>query len=90
MDATPAAQQRLKIDSRLLTAAGVLVGVGATVWFAGMVVGSAALASAARQWMAQLEEPPSALARAKWQQLLAATNAGAAAWSKGIGSPTAS
>ena len=39
--------------------------------------------SATRQWVSEMEVPPSELARAKWGQARAAMAAGAAAWQNG-------
>lgn len=76
-------QRQIQLDTRLLGAAAVLVGVGGVVWFAGMVLGGSAVLGAARQWVRQLDQPPAELAKSKWQQLTAATAAGAQTWKKG-------
>jgi hypothetical protein len=47
-----------------------------------LLVGSAIM-SAARQRVNQLEQPPSELAKRRWQQARAATTAGAKAWRNG-------
>jgi hypothetical protein len=61
----------------------VLVGIGGLLGFTGMVLVGSALLSATRQWVNQLERPPSEIARRKWQQTKAATSAGAGAWRNG-------
>ena len=48
-----------------------------------MVLVGSALLSATRQWVNQLEQPPSEMARRKWQQAKAAASAGAEAWRNG-------
>jgi hypothetical protein len=64
----------------LLVAGGVLVGVGGLAGFTGMLLLSSALVSATRRWVQQLEQPPSQIAKLKWQQARAAASAGAHAW----------
>jgi len=58
----------------------VLVALGGLLGFTGMALVSSALLSATRQWVDQLERPPSELARRRWEQTKAAASAGAAAW----------
>jgi hypothetical protein len=45
-----------------------------------MALVSSALISATRQWVDHLEQPPSEMARRRWEQTKAAASAGAAAW----------
>jgi hypothetical protein len=45
-----------------------------------MALVTSALISASRQWIDQLEQPPSEMARRRWEQAKAAASAGAAAW----------
>jgi hypothetical protein len=45
-----------------------------------MALVSSALLSATRQWVDQLERPPTEVARRRWEQTKAAASAGAAAW----------
>jgi hypothetical protein len=65
------------ITSAALAGAGTLIGL------AGLAVGSTHLLTAIRQWIGELEVPPSELARLKWTQTKAAVAAGAAAWQNG-------
>ena len=58
----------------------MLVALGGLLGFTGMALVSSALLSATRQWVDQLERPPSELARRRWEQTKAAASAGAAAW----------
>ncbi len=51
--------------------------------FTGMAVVASALISATRQWVNQLERPPSEIARRRWEQAKAAASAGASAWRSG-------
>jgi hypothetical protein len=81
---TPVADQISKGDIQfnrsLLVGGGVLVGLGGLLGFTGMALVASALISATRQWMDQLERPPSEMARRRWEQAKAAASAGAAAW----------
>jgi hypothetical protein len=66
----------------LITSAG-LVGIGAVLVMAGLTVGGSHLLSATRQWIKDMEVPPSELAKLKWAQARAAATAGTAAWQNG-------
>ena len=68
----------------LITSA-VMVGTGTLIVLAGLAVGGGHLLSATRQWINEMEVPPSELARLKWTQARAAMTAGAAAWQNGVG-----
>ena len=72
-----------QVNRSLLVGGGVLVGIGGLLGFTGMVLVGSALLSATRQWINQLERPPSEIARRKWQQARAAASAGAGAWRNG-------
>ena len=73
----------IQVNRSLLVGGGVLVGIGGLLGFTGIVLASSALLSATRQWINQLERPPSEIARRKWQQARAAASAGAGAWRDG-------
>jgi hypothetical protein len=60
-----------------------LVGVGTLIALTGLAVGGGHLLSVTRQWINEMEVPPSELARLKWTQARAAMAAGAAAWQDG-------
>jgi hypothetical protein len=66
----------------LITSA-VLVGAGTVLAMAGLAVGGSHLMSATRQWVREMDVPPSELAKLKWAQARAAAAAGAAAWQNG-------
>ena len=66
----------------LITSA-VMVGAGTLIALAGLAVGGGHLLSVARQWVNEMEVPPSELARLKWTQARTAMAAGAAAWQDG-------
>jgi hypothetical protein len=59
------------------------VGAGTLIALTGLAVGGGHLLSATRQWINDMEVPPSELARLKWTQARAAMAAGAAAWQNG-------
>jgi hypothetical protein len=66
----------------LITSAA-MVGAGTLIALAGLAIGGGHLLSATRQWVNEMEVPPSELARLKWAQARAAMTAGAAAWQNG-------
>lgn len=70
----------IQINRNLLVGGGVLVALGGLLGFTGMALVSSALISATRQWVDHLEQPPSEMARRRWEQAKAAASAGAAAW----------
>ncbi len=63
-----------------MIAGACLVGAGSIIGIAGMVVGGVALFTATRQWLRELDVPPSEVMKHKWGQTKAATMAGASAW----------
>jgi hypothetical protein len=70
----------IELNKSLLVGGAVLVGVGGLLGATGLLLGSAAVASAMRQWVRQLDQPPTEMARQTWKQARAATLAGAKAW----------
>jgi hypothetical protein len=83
MMSSNASQGGIQVNRSLLAGGGVLVGIGGLLGFTGVVLLGSALLSATRQWVNQLERPPSEIARRRWQQAKAATSAGAEAWRNG-------
>ena len=73
----------IQLNRNLLVGGGVLVALGGLLGFTGMALVSSALLSATRQWVDQLERPPSEVARRRWEQTKAAASAGASAWRNG-------
>jgi hypothetical protein len=69
--------------SGLLITGGSLIGAGALIALAGLAIGGTHVVSATRQWIKEMEVPPSELARIKWAQTRSAAAAGAAAWQNG-------
>jgi hypothetical protein len=80
MISNDASQGGIQVNRSLLVGEGVLVGIGGLLGFTGVVLIGSALLSATRQWVKQLGQPPSEMARRKWQQARAAASAGAEAW----------
>jgi len=70
----------IQLNLTLLVGGAVLVALGGLLGFTGMALVSSALLSATRQWVDQLERPPTEIARRRWEQTKAAASAGAAAW----------
>jgi hypothetical protein len=66
----------------LITSAA-MVGAGTLIALAGLAIGGGHLLSATRQWINEMEVPPSELARLKLTQARTAMAAGAAAWQDG-------
>ena len=78
-----AAKTGLQVNSQSMLVGGALIAAGGIMALAGLTVSSSALIVAIRRWVREMEEPPSDLARRKWEQAKAATAAGAAAWQDG-------
>ena len=66
-----------------LIISAAMVGAGTLIVLAGLAVGGGHLVSATRKWVAEMDVPPSELARIKWTQARAAMSAGAHAWQNG-------
>ena len=79
-----------QFSSGPLIVSAALVGAGTLIVLAGLAVGGGHLAWATRQWVRELEVPPSELAKIKWSQARAAVSAGTAAWQNGTESDPAS
>ena len=72
----------------LITSAA-LVGGGTLIALTGLAIGGGHLVSATRQWISEMDVPPSELARLKWTQAREAMTAGTAAWQNGANSEPA-
>jgi hypothetical protein len=66
-----------------LIISAAMVGTGTVIVLAGLAVGGAHLLTATRQWVNEMEVPPSELARIKGTQAKTAMSAGAQAWQNG-------
>ena len=62
---------------------GSLVAIGGLIALAGLAVGGLHLLNATRQWMDEMDVPPSEQAKIKWAQAKSAAAAGTAAWQNG-------
>jgi hypothetical protein len=69
----------LEVDARAVKRGAWVFGIGSVVSMAGLVIAGNALAAAARQYLQQMEVPPSELARRSWHQARHAAKAGATA-----------
>jgi hypothetical protein len=76
-------RNRPQFRSGPLIVSAALVGAGTLIVLAGLAVGGGHIAAATRQWVREMETPPSDLARQKWAQARAAMAAGASAWQDG-------
>jgi hypothetical protein len=72
-----------ELRSGPLIVGGVLVGTGFMLVLAGMAVGGAHVVAATRQWISEMEVPPSERARQQWTRAKAAARAGASSWQNG-------
>ena len=79
----------VEINRALLMSGVVLLSGAALLGAVGGIAVTVALVGAARSWVDQLEEPPSALARRRLAQARSAAIAGAQAWqnSNSVGVP---
>jgi hypothetical protein len=78
----------LHFNRRLLVGGAVLIGAGGVLGATGVLVGTYAVVTATREWMRQLEVPPSEIARQKLHQARLASAAAAEAWRKQNAKPT--
>lgn len=80
---------RLQVRKGPLITGATLGAVGGVFILAGLAVGGAHLLMATRQWIQEMETPPSELARVKWAQAKTAAVAGASAWKDGAAASNA-
>ncbi|HEY7606930.1 MAG TPA: hypothetical protein VHK02_06460 [Actinomycetota bacterium] len=73
------ADDSVQLNRSMIVGGGVLVALGGLLGFTGMTLLVSALVSATRRYVDRMEQPPSDLARRKWQQTKAAASAGASA-----------
>ncbi len=69
-----------QLNSTPMIVSAALIGAGAIIGFTGALVGTSALWSATRQWLRELEVPPTEVVKQKISATKAATVAGASAW----------
>jgi hypothetical protein len=77
---TDVSRQPVQINRGFVVSGAVLVGVGGLLGATGVLLGTYAILSATRQWMKQMETPPSVLATQRLHQAKVATAAAADAW----------
>jgi hypothetical protein len=80
MTANGVSRQPVEVNRGLLVGGAVLLGVGGVLGAAGLLIGTFAVVSATRQWVKQLETPPSEMALQRLHQAKVATSAAAEAW----------
>ena len=68
------------VDRRLIGSSAALLTGGLVVCLAGAAIGAVAVVTACRRYVADLDEPPRAMARRRWGQARSATMAGVGAW----------
>ncbi len=73
----------LQVRSGPLLSGAALVGVGGLIALVGVAIGGFHLLSAVRQWVSEMEVPPTEVAKQKLAQAKAAAAAGAGAWQNG-------
>jgi hypothetical protein len=57
-----------------------LIGAGVLIGLTGLIVGGTAMVTATRQWLGEMEVPPTEVVKQYLDQTKAATSAGANAW----------
>ena len=72
-----------QVRSGPLIVGGILAGAGFMLVLAGVTVGGAHLIAATRQWINEMDVPPSERARQQWARAKTAALAGASAWQDG-------
>jgi hypothetical protein len=73
-----------QVSTRPMAVGGALMAAGAIIGLTGMLVTTAVVLSATKRWIDQMETPPADVARQKWAQAKAATQAGTSAWQDGL------
>ncbi len=90
MNENPSGWNTPQFSAGPLITSAVLVGAGTFIALAGLAVGGSHLIAATRRWIAEMEVPPSEVARLKWSQAKAAMAAGTSAWQNGTGTDVTS
>ena len=73
-------ERQVRLPTGLLMASAVLIGTGAVIGAAGIILGGGATVVTIRRWVQALDEPPRAIARRRWHQMSDSVAAGAQAW----------
>jgi hypothetical protein len=69
-----------QVRSGPLITGGTLIGIGGLIALVGLAIAGSHLISATREWVEDLETPPSELAKLRWEQAKAAAASGASTW----------
>jgi hypothetical protein len=80
MTVSEMSRQSVRLNRGLVVGGAVLVGVGGVLGATGVLLGTFAILSATRQWIRQLETPPSEMALQRLHQARVAASAAAGAW----------
>ncbi len=80
MTVRPTDQKAIEVNVPLLTGGLALLAVGGVLCMFGGLAATVAVVGAARGWVRQWDEPPSAKARRTYQQARAAAAAGVQGW----------
>jgi hypothetical protein len=75
-----AATSGFQINTTPMILGAVLIGAGSLIGLTGLIIGGTAMVSATRQWLGELEVPPTEVVKHKLGATKAATMAGASAW----------
>jgi hypothetical protein len=76
----PSSSTTFQVNRSLMITGAALIGTGALIALAGLIVGGTAMAAASREWLRQLDVPPGEALKHTWGQTKAAAAAGSAAW----------
>lgn len=76
-------QSPTQVNTRQVMGGAILIGIGGVLALTGVAMAGAALVTAYRERMRQMDVPPSELARQQWGRMKAATAAGLGEWRNG-------
>jgi hypothetical protein len=74
------ASNGFQLNTTPIFVGAALIGAGCLIGLTGLIVGGTAMVSATRQWLGELDVPPTEVVKQKLGQTKAATAAGASAW----------
>jgi hypothetical protein len=73
----------INLNTQQVVGGAILIGLGGVLAIAGMALAGAAIVSAYRDRVSQMDVPPTELARRHWGRIKAATAAGVGQWQNG-------
>jgi hypothetical protein len=79
-DGQSSSSSSFQLNTTPVLVGAALIGAGTLIGLTGLIVGGTAMVSATRQWLSELEVPPTEVVKHKLGQTKAATAAGASAW----------